>query len=252
MKSALVLWQVIKLNWRSRFLSLFLLFACSLHYLALRLMRQATFSFQGVVTEVGPNQAMFVSLYLSFFIICFVAITSAIWLVPQLHRGDKALLTFVWPVPKSSFLFVYGVQLFLFIFMEWVVLFSVFIAFYGAEGLRASQVSWSSLIQYFTLVVISLQAMHFLLASSSLVWGPLATLFITAISYISLQVWATLNRLGFVSKTLITQLLPPVGNLIFDLKEILSGDAWKEDQLLIWLAWTLIGGIWFRKAISRR
>lgn len=248
---------------RNRFAALMILFSFFIHYFGLLVTKQATLSFQGVITEVGSRQAMFLSLYLSVFVVFFILVAFSLWIVPFFHRGERALLTFILPVSKWSFPLAYSAQYFLFALLEWAILVISFGLFFGWEELLAPRFSWGAVFQCFALVVVSTQALLFFLSGFSLLWGPLTTLFIGAAGFLGLQVLATLDRIGFLSALAeqgsffskglfqIHRILPPLGSLVFDLRDAFSKGELSFDHLALWVWWALLGMVFLRWVITR-
>lgn len=263
MKFPLVFRAVFCLCLRTRFMGLLILFSAFIHYFGLLISRQTTLSFQGVVTEVGSRQAMFLSLYLSVFTIFFILVAFALWLVPYFHRGERAVLTFVWPVSKWVFPQAYSLQLLLFVLLEWAILLITFGFFYGWEELVSPRFSWLALAQCFLLITVSTQALLFLISSCALLWGPLTTLFLSAAGFVGLQVLASLDRMGllttlaeqgsFVAKVLffVNRLCPPLGSLVFDLRDAFSKGSFPFLHIALWIVWALVGVIFLKVVISR-
>jgi len=255
--------EVFRLCWRTRFVVVFVFFSILIHCFGLLLPKQAVLSFQGIVTEVGSRQALFISLYLSFFVVFFLSVVFALWLVPYFHQGERTLLIFVWPVSKWTFPLAYSLQLLSLILVEWAVLLTSFGVFYGSGALFQPRFSWLALFQCFFLQVISSQAILFLLSSFSLWWGPVTTLFASAASFISLQVLATLERMGFFAARspesslfsiflhFLPQIIPPLGDLVFDLKDTFSKGSLPSGNVALWFAWGLVGSALFRWTLSR-
>jgi len=255
--------EVFRLCWRTRFVFAFTFFSLLVHYFGLLLPKQAVLSFQGIVTEVGSRQALFLSLYLSFFVVFFLSVVFALWLVPYFHQGERTLLIFVWPVSKWVFPLAYSLQLLSLILLEWTVLLTSFGCVYGSEALLQPRFSWLALFECFCLQVISSQALLFLLSSFSLWWGPVTTLFVSAASFIGLQVLATLERMGFFSAisperslftmllNFIDQIIPPLGDLVFDLKDTFSKGSLPIGNIALWIVWLLLGSALFRWTLSR-
>lgn len=263
MKFSLVFREVFRLCLRTRFMGLLILFSAFIHYFGLLVTRQATLSFQGVVTEVGSRQAMFLSLYLSVFTVFFALVAFALWVVPYFHRGERAILTFVWPVSKWTFPAAYSVQLLLFVLLEWFILFITFGFFYGWAELVSPRFSWYALAQCFLLVTVSTQALLFLLSSCALLWGPLTTLFVSAAGFLGLQVLASLDRIGFLKTLaeqggfmakglyLVSSLFPPLGSLVFDLRDTFSKGSLPSIHMALWAVWALVGVLFLKGVISR-
>lgn len=245
---------------RSRLLVLLLVFSFLLHYVGLSLVKNTFFSEQGIISSVGPRQGMFVSLYLSLFMSVFLAIIYGVWMVPYLHQGERSLLTFVLPVTKWSYPLVYFFTFLLLFLLECVILVGSFGWVFGKEVLLQPRFSWMAL--FFCLILISLVGEFLLFCSSvlSLVIGQLSTIFVMAAAFISLQVMGTLFRFGLdqyaqdqggklLTTYQIYRFLPPLGELIFTLKQTYSQGYFPTHQVISWALWLIALFLLFRFVI---
>ncbi len=245
---------------RSRLLVLLLVFSFLLHYVGLSIVKNTFFSEQGLIAAVGPRQGMFVSLYLSLFMGVFLAVIYGVWMVPYLHQGERSLLTFVLPVTKWSHPLVYFFTFLILFLLECLILVGSFGWVFGKEVLLQPRFSWSAL--FFCLVLVGLVGEFLLFCSAvlSLVIGQLSTIFVMAGAFISMQVLGTLFRFGLdqyaqdqggklLTTYQIYRYLPPLGELIFTLKQTYSQGLFPTHQFFSWLVWLFILILLFRWVI---
>lgn len=245
---------------RSRLLILLLVFSFLLHYVGLSLVKQATVSIQGFVSTVGPREGMFVSVYLSLFMGVFLSAIYGVWMVPYLHQGDRSLLTYVLPVSKWLYPLVYSLSFLLLILIEFGILIGAFTLIFGKDAILAPRFSWSALSTCLLIEILAFEFLLFFFGVLSLCIGQMMTLFVAAGSFITLQVAGTLFRFGFdryvedtggklLTSYEIYQYLPPLGELIFNLKQTFSQGTFPTGHLILWFIWFLIALFLFRLSL---
>ena len=231
---------------KSRLLFLLLIFSFLLHYVGLSLVRQATFSFQGIVSTVGPREGMFVSIYLSLFMGLFLSAIYGVWMVPYFHQGERSLLTFVLPVSKWLYPFVYALSFLILILLEYGILLGSFTWVFGKEAVFSPRFSWGALGTCMLIETLAFEFLLFFFGTLSMSVGQMMTLFIAAGTFIVLQVAGTLFRFGFESYSEIYRLLPPLGELIFNIKQTFSQGIFPSGHLALWFVWFVLGIFLFR------
>jgi len=257
-------WNVFKENmryiFRSRLLVLMLIFSILLHYVGLSVVKNTFFSEQGLISVVGPRQGMFVSVYLSLFMGVFLAIIYGVWMVPYLHQGQRSLLTFVIPVSKWSYPLVYFLCFFSLILLEYGILVGSFAWIFGKASLMQPRFSWQALFYCLTVIFLACEFLLFCSAILSLVIGQMATIFVMAGGFISLQVIGTLYRFGLdqyaqdqggnaLAFYRFYRGLPPLGELIFNLKQTYSQGGFPQAHFWGWLVWVTVFFFLFRWVI---
>ncbi|MFM8270673.1 MAG: hypothetical protein ACKN9V_10840, partial [Pseudomonadota bacterium] len=234
---------------RSKLLLLLLVFSFLLHYVGLSFVKQATFSIQGLVSTVGPREGLFVSIYLSLFMGVFLSAIYGVWMVPYLHQGERSLLTFVLPVSKWIYPCVYCLSFLILILLEFGILLGAFYWVFGKEAILHPKFSWTALATCLFVELLAFEFLLFFFGILSMVVGQVMTLFFAAGSFIALQVAGTIFRFGMgESWTLykIYQYLPPLGELIFNLKQTFSQGIFPVYHVLLWFVWFVFGFVLFR------
>lgn len=247
---------------RSRLLFLLIIFSCFLHYVGLSVTKHATVSVQGFISNLGPRQGMFVSMFLSLFMGTFLSAIYGIWMIPYFHQGERSLLTFVLPISKWLYPLVYGLSFLLLMLIEFVILVGSFGFVFGWDALTDPRFSWIALLTCGAVCLLAVETFLFLFGTLSLVLGHIMTLFVAAGAFISLQIAGSLFHSGLdqyandvggnlLSFYKIYKFLPPLGELIFSLKQTFSEGTVPTVHLMMWGVWLVLGVVFFRAAIRR-
>ena len=245
---------------RSRLLFLLMIFSLFLHYVGLSVVQQMTVSVQGLMSSLGPREGMFVSLFLSLFVGVFLSVIYGIWMVPYFHQGDRSQLTYVLPVSKWSFVCVYAVTLLFLILIEFGFMFCSLAMVFGSEALLHPKFSWNALFSCLVIEVLAVEFLLFFFATLSLGLGQISTLFVGGLAFIFLQVCGTAFRFGFDQYAResggklfvfyeLYRVAPPLGDLIFNLKQTFSTGDFPSFHAVLWVVWFGISVLFFRRAI---
>jgi hypothetical protein len=205
---------------------------------------------------------MFVSMFISVFMGTFLAVIYGIWMLPYFHQGERSLLTFVLPVSKWVYPLVYGLSFLLLLLIEFVILVGSFGFVFGWEALANPRFSWPALMACGALGIVAIETFLFLFGTLSLFLGHIMTLFVAAGAFILLQIAGTLFHSGLdqyatevggnlLSFYQIYQWLPPLGELIFSLKETFSSGIFPALSVVTWSIWLIVSVLLFRLAIRR-
>lgn len=228
-----------------------LIFSFLLHYFGLELVRHMTVHVQGIVSVIGPRQAVFVSLFLSLFMGVFLAAVYGIWMVPYLHEGPRAQLTFVLPVSKWVFPLVYALTLLGLILIEFGILFGSLGMVYGKEFFSEVKVSWPAVATCLVIEFVAFEFLLFAFSFFSLTLGQITTFFIGAACFIVLPISAVIFRSGiqdYLGGTggkigayqRVYERLPPIGELIFKLNDAFSKGEMPWHHLVLWILWIAV------------
>jgi hypothetical protein len=252
MKFLLLLKESVRYVLRARLPVLLLVFSFLLHYAGLSIVRNTTFSAQGIISSIGPREGMFVSIYLSLFMGVFLSAIYGIWMVPFFHQGERSLLTFVIPVSKWLYPVAYAVTFLGLVLLEFCILFGSFAWVFGKQALFHPWFSWKAVMTCLLIEAAALETTVFFFGFLSLVVGQIMTLFLMAGAFIVLQVAGTLFRFGLDHFSYeLYEWLPPVGELIFNLKQTFSQGVFPGHHLVLWLLWLCVSICLFRVAIRR-
>lgn len=262
MKLFHLLRETIRYVIRARLPLLLLVFSVLLHYTGLSIVRQTTVATQGFISTVGPREGMFVSIYLSLFMGVFLAAIYGIWMLPFFHQGERSLLTFVIPVSKWFYPICYALTFLGLIMLEFCILFGSFAWVFGKQALFQSWFSWRAVFTCLFIQVLAVETLVFFFGFLSIALGHIMTLFLMAGSFIVLQVAGTLFRFGLdhfaeemggnlLMSYKIYQWLPPLGELIFNLKQTFSQGGVPTQHLFLWGFWLVVSLGLFRLVIRR-
>lgn len=236
---------------RSKLFYLFFAFSTMLHFFGLKLLHKLTITIEGVFQIIGPREGIFFSLYFELFIGVFLATVYGIWLVPHLHTGQRMPLSFSLPVSKWKFPVGYFCSFLVLILIEQAIFFASFGAVFGFESFWDAKFPWSGLISCTLLEVFAFETTMFGFALASIQFGQIATFFLAGAAFFVLQTTGSLLRLGldrysesFGETLLMVQkvyrLFPPIGELIFDLKQGFSKSFESYEHFVVWAIWFIV------------
>lgn len=246
---------------RSRLLYLFFVFSTFLHFFGLKILHKLTVVVQGVFQVIGPREGIFFSLYFELFIGVFLATVYGIWLVPHLHTGQRMPLTFSLPVSKWKYAVGYFLSFLVLILIEQVIFFASFGSVYGFQAYGDPKFPWQGLISCTLLEVMAFETSMFGFALASAQFGQVATFFLGTLGFFTLQTTGSLLRLGLerysetMGETLesiqrVYRLFPPIGELIFDLKQGFEKSFESYEHFYAWAVWFVILVCLFRLKLS--
>lgn len=236
---------------RSRLLFLFLIFSGFLHFSGLKIMHKLTLSIEGVMQVIGPREGIFLSLYFQLFAGFFLAAVYGIWMIPYLHTGSRVSLTFTLPVKRWKYPLSYGLTFLSLIFMEQLIMFASFAFVFGMEAFYSPKFPWSGLLACIGLEVLAFEASVFAFALSSLIFGQVPTFFFGMFGFFVLQTMGSLLRVGFdrflensggvwTVVTSVYGMLPPLGEIIFDLKQGFTKSFTEYSHFYLWTVWLVV------------
>lgn len=254
----LILWkESLRYIFRSRLPLLLLIFSFFLHYVGISAFKESSWYSDGIISVMGPREGMFVSIYLTLFMGVFLAAIYGIWMVPYFHQGERSLMTFVLPVSKWWYPLVYSLSFLLLILLEYFILFGTFTWVFGKSALLQPRFSWGAVTACLCLEFLVVHFLLYFFSAFSLLLGHMTTLFLAAGSFIALQVAGALFRLGLdqyaeemggklLKAYRVYRWMPPLGELIFSLKNTFSQGIVPYTQFVSWTLWTVIVILFFR------
>lgn len=254
------MWPLLKQNLRhivrTRLLVVLLAFSFLVQYLGLRALHFMTVQFQGVVSTIEGDNAMFVALFFQLFTGAFIAAAYGIWMVPYAHQGLRSSLTFTLPVAKWKFPLAYALSMLgLLVLQHGVMLLSFGLNF----GVHAFQESfpWRGVGMCLLLETAAFEVFMFAFAVSSMTFGQIPTFFLGAFAAFFLQICGAILRLDLEKMgaepngsiywaRLVYGKMPPVGDLAFDLRRAFLKPYLGWSHLWLWLVWFVILAAYFR------
>lgn len=198
---------------------------------------------------IGPREGIFLSLYFQLFAGIFLAAVYGIWMIPYLHTGPRVSLTFTLPVSRWKFPIAYAITFLGLILLEQFVMFGSFVAVFGFEPLFSEKFPWVGLLACISLEVLAFEASMFAFALSSLIFGQIPTFFLGMMGFFVLQTAGSLLRIdrlmdgagGMLTGLAdIYKFLPPLGEIIFDLKQGFTKSFTDHSHFYLWFLWILI------------
>lgn len=249
---------------RSRLLMFVLAFSIFVQVVGLKFLGSMTISFQGETALIGARQAFFAALFFQLFVGFFISAVYGIWMVPYAHQGSRSTLTYVLPVSKWYFPVVYSAAFVLLLALQYMVMFAGlgFVygwAIYTSEKLALDAIALCLLIQAIAFITCMIG-----FAVASLSFGQIATFFLgTAFLFVT-QLIGTVSRFAQqysalgqmpgvpdVSSTWTTirqiyGFLPPLGELVFDMREAFKGEFTAFGHWYLWGVWFVIFALLFR------
>ena len=236
---------------RSKLLYLFFIFSTLLHFMGLKLLHTLTLSIQGVFQTIGPREGIFFSLYFELFIGVFLATVYGIWLVPYLHTGQRVTLSYSLPVPKWKYPVAYFSSFLVLILIEQFILFTSFGLVFGFEAYGDPKFPWSGLVSCTLLEILAFETAMFGFAFTSIQFGQITAFILGGATFSVLQTVGSLLRLGLerfsasLEATLVLvqqfyRVFPPIGEIIFDLKQGFTKSFETFEHFYIWVAWLAV------------
>jgi len=260
------LWALLKQNTRhiirTRLLMLLFVFSFLVPFLSLWMVQKVTFQFQGIVSTVDATNAIWIALFVELFSGAFLAAAYGIWMVPYLHQGNRGQLTHVLPISKWYFPAAYVLSMLGLLLLQHLILLVAFGATYGFGALLDGAFPWGQLLPCLVLETLAFLTFMLGLALSSMSIGQVPTFFLGGLVVFLLQIAAGVFRLDlerFAQETPPTisvarrlyRLLPPVGELVFDLRNQFKAQTWSNPHWVLWIAWLVLFIVVFRVKIRR-
>ena len=258
------MWVLFRYNWRhitrTRLLFLLLGLALGMQLIALKV------SFQGSiyignhnVVTWGQRESLFVALFVQLFLGTFLSAVYGLWIVPYMHQGQRNQLTFTLPIPKWKFPLAYGMTLLGLLLILHVAMLASYGAVFGFSALAPSIFPWPTVAFSLVLETMAFLVVTFGFALGSMLLGPITTFFLGVFSIFLMQMSGIIFHVGDAQKALLHDesisaarrlysVLPPVGELAFELAAQYQLANWQRVPVLIWMVWLAIfGGLFYAK-----
>lgn len=247
---------------RARLLVILLVFAFVVQWLGLHFVGLLNTKLQGVFASVAGNETLFVSLFYQLFTGGSVAAVYGIWMVPYLHLGSRNALTFVLPLPRWAFSLGYGLTMILLIVVLQVVMLLTFGYNLGFSVFSQPEFPWKGLLMCVLLQTLAFETLMFSLALGSMLIGAVPCFFLGNTLLFVLQVGGGFFRIDLENFTggnpswygtvkAIYDYLPPLGELIFDLRQQFLTPDIKTGHFWLWGVWLAIFVVLFTWRLAR-
>ena len=243
---------------RTRLLFVLFTFSFLVQYVSLKMVHFMTFKFQGIVTIIGAKDAIFAALFFQLFAGAFIAAAYGIWMVPYAHQGPRSPLTFTLPVAKAKFPLAYALSMLGLLLVQHLIMLLSFAVNFGFAAFQGPEFPWLGLLLCLLLETLAFEVFMFGFALSSMTVGQVPTFFLGALTVFLLQIGGALFRidlenlpLGSIPSSvqwvrLVYSKLPPVGELVFDLRQTFLKPSWESSHFVLWLVWLGLLGMLFR------
>lgn len=242
---------------RTRLLVFLLLFSFLIQFIGVRLLHSVTLQFQGIISKIDSNDALFLALIFQIFTGAFLSAVYGIWMVPYAHQGLRSHLTFTLPVSKWMFPLCYALSMLGLLVLQHLIMALCFGFNFGFESFLSPKFPWSGLALCILLETLAFEMCMFAFAFSAMSLGQVPTFFLGASILFSLQVagavfrfnlerFATQHSGAFGIARKVYESLPPVGELVYDLRESYVRPLWSHPHLVLWAMWLGIFMLLFR------
>jgi hypothetical protein len=229
--------------WRSRLLLLWLLFSFFSLYGFAGILQSAKVQYQEVQMILGLREVVVALVVTNFYTGLVLAAVFGIWTVPYLHEESRAQLTFSLPLSKWVFPAVYALG-FLSLFLLQVAALLLSLGFqFGFTSWTDAAFPWGSFLAALLLSGLALESVVFFFAVVSLSFGKIGAFLGGAVLGLILQVSGAFFQAGLGKEGAWFKLysfLPPLGEVVFDIK---AAALWQAPTLYHLLSWIVWGGI---------
>lgn len=242
---------------RTRLLFLVLLFSFFIQFLGIQILHSAAIHFQGVLTRIGPKEAIFLALFFELFTGAFLSAVFGIWMMPYAHQGPRSALTFTLPVSKWYFALSYSISILVLLLIQHLVMLLSYGLIFGFQTFVSTTFPWSGFVSCLVLETLAFEVFAFAFAVSSMTFGQIPTFFLGSMVFIVLQLGGAffrldLSRFGaetpwhFETAQRIYETLPPLGEIVFDLRHGFTEPKLLVNHSILWMLWLVVFAGLFR------
>ncbi len=228
----------------------------------LKVIHQGMSGSVGLLPVLKSHHSVFVLLFLELFGGVLLATVYGVWVVPYLHTGPRAQLTFVLPVNRVGFAIAAVSGLWAMLLVQVLCSLAVFGWVMGVGDLALGVFPWSYFFWGVCFEWLSFTSIMFLFSALSVGLGPVTSFFIGIMILCGLQFVGVLKALGlflaskgietgFLDWTRGYDLLLPVGELVFHLKLLSTDNFGVSGAVTKWLVWLLLLAVGYLYSISR-
>lgn len=225
-------------------------------YLGLKFIHFSTLAFNGIMATIGIREGIFVVVFLQLFTGSLLAAAYGIWVVPYLHQGQRSQLTFALPVVRWKYPLAYGMSMMVLLLLQELVALFCYGLVFGFGGFLADTFYWRAFFLSFLLEMVAFEMVMFGFAVSSLSLGQIPTFFLGMVCVFLLQMGGIIFHIEWERyleieapwyhwSRYIYERLPPVGELIFELRNNFKTGSFSENHLALWGVWLVIFVIFF-------
>lgn len=241
---------------RTKLLLVLLIFSFLVQYAGVRFVQSVTIKVQGLITGFDSKDSLFVALLFQLFTGAFLSAVYGIWLVPYAHQGQRSHLTFTLPVSKWLFPLTYALSMLALLLLQHVVMALSFGANFGFDVFLTAKFPWDGLLICIVLETLAFEVFTFAFAASAMTVGQIPTFFMGGMAMFMLQLSGAVFRYNldrfagngpaFDLARWIYFKLPPVGELVYDLRLNFVKPNWTDPHLILWAIWLVVFVLLFR------
>lgn len=248
----------LKLLIRSRFLFAFITLSLLFQFLVIRLVRVLSEELPMALAFFDGKDTFFLAVVFQLFGGGFLALIYGMWVVPYFHHSRRAALTHVLPVSKWGFLGSHILTMGFLMLLQYLVTFISFSINLGWEPFLDGSLSLSGTLSVLFIQLLTFEVTMLLFATASTFFGPMTGFLLVTCVSVLLQMFSAvlrwkLYRFFSVSGeelpwlTWIYRLLPPFGDIGFELRSSYFTGELSWLHLSQWILWfILLGLIWLR------
>ncbi len=247
------MWSLVVQNFRhvlrTRLLLFLLIFSFLIQYVGVKALHSVTINYQGIISKFDDKDSLFVALLFQIFTGGFLSAAYGIWIIPYAHQGLRSPLTFSLPISKWLFPVSYALSVLALLLMQHGILLTCYGINFGWGVIFSAKFPWSGFLLGVGLESLAFLACTFGFATAAMALGQVPAFFLGATVLFLLQVMGAIFRLDLPSLAnaqRIYEFLPPVGELVYDLRFGYTKLQWDGGHLLLWAIWLGVFVLLFR------
>jgi hypothetical protein len=236
---------------RSKLVVVLFVFTAVIEYSLLKVLQATTLQVQGDVSALSQTDLVFSGLIVQIFTGLLLALVYGLWMIPYPHRGSRSTLTYALPISRTAMVVSYSTTLLLLLGMQTLITVACLGAVAGWSFVFSAVFPWKKLLLAFLFQGACFQFLASMLAVGALSFGQVVTFVLGTMLFVLLQVAGGLLRIemvqvmgaavaGFETAQKIYVWLPPVGEFLYQLRELFWSDGFSRQAWLSWGAWWLL------------
>lgn len=233
---------------RSRLLFVLFIFSGAIDYVFLKVLRATTLQIQGEVSGLSSLDLVFSALLVQLFSGSLLAVVYGLWMIPYAHRGSRSGLTYVLPISRFSMVLSYSTTVLILLAVQMVIAVICLGGIVGWGFVFSSAFPYQKLVLSFLFQAVCFQFLSAMMAVGSLSFGQVVTFVLGSMIFVLLQITGGLLRIemvqlmgaamdGFETARRIYQWLPPIGEFLYQLKELFWSGSFGVQQWVTWGLW---------------
>jgi len=238
------MWALVVQNFRhvlrTRLLFFLFLFSFLIQFVGVKALHSVTLNFQGIISKLDNKDSLFIALLFQIFTGGYLAAAYGIWMIPYAHQGLRGPLTFSLPISKWLFPISYALSITFLLILQHGILLICYGLNFGWAIFASPQFPWEGFLAGAGIEILAFLVCTFGFATAAMAIGQLPAFFMGAAVLFLLQVGGAVLRLNLPSLDTakqIYELLPPVGELVYDLRLTYTGAGIESRHLLLWAIW---------------